>query len=56
LLRRLKVVVDEMMKAHQRQAKIGKKASLDYKVLPIPADRPEGEAGADTGRPRQHHG
>jgi hypothetical protein len=53
---RLKVVVDEMVRAHQRQANIDKKASLDYKVLPTPADRPVGEAGADTAPPRQHHG
>ena len=53
---RLKVVVDETGKAHQRQAKSGKKTSLDYKVLPTLGDHPAGVAGAGTDWPRRDHG
>jgi hypothetical protein len=42
--------------AHQRQAKNGKKTSLDYKVLPTAIDRLEDVIDAGTGQLRQGHG
>ena len=53
---RPKGAVGEMGIAHQRQAKNGKKTSLDYKVLPTAIDRLEDAIDAGTGQPRQGHG
>ena len=53
---KLKVVVDGRRKAHLRQAKSGKKTSLDYKVLPTAIDRPEDVVGVGFYWPRLDHG